>query len=207
MASLPTTKELNSAFSNEPFIIKRISERPSVKGMKFPILGIKGDSEEEFKTYGKFKKSEQRFDYFKEKVTPNSRFEVLVSDDSPIHVQKKINRTPFDVDLKRWKHLDGATDICKKINQRYSPEFYLISIIEANGDLYLESIDRKGDLTPSQEFALYESAYSKYYSSKLPTWFKTQAFNDYVKPYYVKKHYDSLLFKPTGTINYERYLS
>lgn len=203
---LPSSREILDIFKEEPFVIKKVTDRPLVKKMSFPIIGVKGESEEEFKTYGKFKKSERQFDFFKEKVLPNSRFEVLASGKNPLHVHKKINRTPFDVDIKRWDHLDSVKDICSKVSEACSPEFYIISLIESGGKLYLESINRDQDLTPPQEFSLYEAAYSKYYGSSLPIWFKKKAFEDHVKPYYIKKYYDSLLFKPTGVIDYKKYV-
>ena len=204
---LPNHKEISSVFKEEPFIPKLNIDRQLVKKMKFPIIGITDDSEEEFKTYGKFKKSTSTFNHFKEKLTPSSRFEILVSGDSPIHVQKKINAVPFDIDMNRWKHLGEVEDICKKINLKYSPEFYNITLLESDGKLYLSSIDRDSDLTPSQEAKLYESAYESYYQSKLPSWFKKKLFEDHVKPYYIKKYYDSLLFKPSGVIDYGKYIN
>jgi hypothetical protein len=204
--SIPTKSEISKAFQEEEFIPRIQSDRSIVKKMKFPIIAFNNDSEEEFKTYGKFKKSENFFNGFKEKIVPTSRFEVLVSDSEPIHVQKKINNTSFDVDLNRWKHLGEAQNISKKIDSKYSPEFYLVTLLESNGKLYLDSITRDTPLTPTQSVSLYESAYKKYYAAHLPSWFKKKMFEDHVKPYYSKKYYDSLLFKPTGVINYEKYL-
>jgi hypothetical protein len=204
--TIPSKFEITQAFNDEDFIPKKINDRSLVKKMKFPIIGVKGDTEEEFKTYGKFKKTERFFDHFKEKLVPSSRFEVLVSDDEPIHVHKKINKTPFDVDLNRWKNLEECKKICKKINSKYSPEFYIITLLESNDALYLDSITRNTRLTPPQSLKLYESAYEKYYSSQIPFWVKRKMFESHVKPYFVKKYYDSLLFKPTGTIDYKKYL-
>jgi hypothetical protein len=206
-SNLPTSTELRKEFREEPFIPTIIQDRSMVKKMKFPIIGVKDDTEEEFKTYGKFKKSTIPFNHFKEKLVPVSRFEILVSGDTPIHVQKKINSTPFDIDMNRWKHLGEATNICTKINSSYSPEFYSITLVEANGALYLESVNRDSEFTPSQEVKLYESAYANYYKSTLPGWFRKKMFEDHVKPYYIKKYYDSLLFKPSGVIDYSKYIN
>jgi hypothetical protein len=81
-----------------------------------------------------------------------------------------------------------------------------VALLEANGKLYLDSITRNIQLTPVQSVKLYEAAYQKYYESSLPSWFRKKAFEDHVKPYYIKKYYDSLLFKPTGIIDYKKYL-
>lgn len=204
--NIPNKTELSSAFQEEDFIPKIIKDRSSIKKMKFPIVGVSGEEEEEFKTYGQFKKSEKFFDHFKEKLVPTSRFEILTVDGRPIHAQKKIVNTSFDVDLNRWKHLGEAENICKKIHSKYSPDFYVVTVLEANGNLYLDSITRNTNLTPSQGVKLYESAYQKYYETDLPSWFRKKTFEDHVKPYYVKKYYDSLLFKPTGVIDYKKYL-
>lgn len=203
---VPTKSDLSSAFREEEFIPKLVNDRSLVKKMNFPVIGISGEEEEEFKTYGKFKKSERFFDHFKEKVVPNSRFEVLVIEDRPIHIHKKINNTPFDIDMIRWKHLDEAEKICQKVYSKYSPDFYVISLLEAKGKIYLDSVTRKVNLTPVQSVRLYEEAYRKYYESSLPNWFRKKAFDDHIKPYYIKKYYDSLLMKPTGTIDYKKYL-
>lgn len=206
-SKIPTNSELNSEFKEEDFIPKIISDRSLVKKMKFPIFAKSENGLDEFKTYGKFKKSENQYSSFQEKKTPSSRFEVLVSGESPIHVQKKINKTPFDIDLNRWKHLGEASNICKKINDKWSPEFYIINLLEADGKLYLESINRSSDLTPTQGVKLYESAYEDYYCSKLPSWFKTKMFDDHIKPYYKQKYYDSLLLNPSGVIDYKKYIN
>lgn len=204
--TLPHRKELVDAFKEEEFIPKIIKDRSLVKKMNFPIVGVFGENEEEFKTFGKFKKSETFFNHFKEKLVPTSRFEILVTKDEPIHVQKKINNTSFDVDLDRWKHLGEASNICNKIHSKYSPDFYIVNLLEANGQLYLESVNQDAQLTPSQGIKLYESAYQNYYQAGLPSWFKRKIFEDHVKPYYAKKYYDSLLFKPSGTIDYSKYI-
>jgi hypothetical protein len=204
--SLPTKNELNSEFKGTQFIPNIVTDRLNIKKMKFPIIAKSDDSEEEFKTYGKFKKSEGSFNSFQEKLIPTSRFEILVSGDSPIHVQKKVNQTPFDIDMNRWKHLGEASEICKKINSKWSPEYYTISLTESDGKLYLESIGRSSTLTPAQGVKLYESAYEDYYSANLPSWIKKKLFTDHVKPYYKQKYYDSLLLKPSGVIDYSKYI-
>lgn len=204
--NIPNKEELSAAFREEEFIPKIINDRSSLKKTKFPIIGVSGEDEEEFKTYGQFKKSEKFFDHFKEKLTPTSRFEILTVDGRPIHAQKKIINTSFDIDLNRWKHLGEAENICKKIDSKYSPEFYVVTVLECNNKLYLDSITRNINLTPSQGVKLYESAYQKYYETSLPSWFRKKIFEDHVKPYYIKKYYDSLLFKPTSVIDYKKYL-
>ena len=205
-STLPTREDIQKKFKGESFLPNRVSNRELVKKMKFPIIGVIDGQEEEFKTYNKFKKSETFFNYFKEKLVPVSRIEVLVSNDEPLHAHKKINNTPFDINLSRWKYLDQVEEMCKKINLEYGPQYYIINLLESNNKLFLESITRNTKLTPTQSTKLYESAYLNYYASQLPSWFKQKIFEDHIKPYYIKKYYDSLLLKPTGTIDYSKYL-
>jgi hypothetical protein len=203
---LPSQSKLSSEFKGETFVPKSISDRSLVKKMKFPITGINRTGSTDFKTYGKFKKSEDHFDEFREKLIPKSRYEILVSGEEPIHVHKTINKIPFDVDLIKFKYLDEATSICKKINERYSPDFYVISLLEAGDQVYLESVSRDVRLTPAQGIKMYEAAYEKHYDSKIPNWFRQSLFENHVRPYYKKRYYDYLLLKPKGVIEFEKYL-
>jgi hypothetical protein len=203
---LPDTRKLRSDFRTTEFIPSSIKDRSLVKKMKFPITGINKNGETDFKTYGKFKKSEDRFDEFQEKIVPLSRFEILAVGGRPLHAQKRVNKIPFDVDLSRFKYLDESLKICKKINEKYRPDFYLISLLESGGKVYLESVSRDCPLTPSQGLRMYEAAYENHYNSKIPNWFKKEMFDSHVKPYYKKRYYDSLLLKPTGIIDLEKYL-
>ena len=203
---IPNQRDMLDRFSEESFVPKSISDRSLVKKMKFPITGLNQTGKTDFKTYGKFKKSEERFDRFYEKPTPTSKFEVLVNGKDPIHLHKKINKIPFDVDLKTFKHRDVLESMCDKINEEFKPEFYSINLLEANGQLFLDSISRNSNLTPAQAVKMYESAYEKHYDSSLPNWFKWSLFENHVKPYYKRRYYDSLLLKPTGVIDYQKYL-
>ena len=205
-SNIPKGSEIKNKFKGEPFIASEVTDRLKIKKMKFPIIAFSANGSDEFKTYGKFKKSEIPYNSFQEKIIPNSRFEVLVSGKTPIHAQKKINNLPFDLDMVRWPHLDEVINICEKINSEWSPEYYVMKLMEANGKIYLDSISRSTDLTPSQGVKLYESAYEDHYQSKLPSWFKTKLFDDHVKPYYKQRYYDSLLLKPKGTIDFKKYI-
>lgn len=203
---LPNIHRATSEFRNEKFVPKSVRDRSLVKKMKFPIVGINGKGATEFKTYGKFKKSEDQFDEFQEKIIPTSRFEILVNGDTPIHAQKKVNKIPFDIDFDRFKHASEIVNICNKINSKYSPDFYVVTLLEAGGNVYLESMSRDSKLTPSQGMKMYESAYERHYNTRLPNWFKKEMFDSHVKPYYKKRYYDSLLLKPSGVIQFEKYL-
>lgn len=204
---LPDSRQVRQDFKDSSFFPQTVRDRSLVKKMKFPIVGINREGETDFKTYGKFKKSEARFDEFQEKLTPLARFEILAAEDRPLHAQKKINGIPFDVSVSTFKYLDEAVEICKRINEKYRPDFYLVSLLESNGKVYLESVSRDCSLTPSQGIKMYEAAYEKHYNSKIPNWFRKEMFDSHVKPYYKKRYYDSLLLKPTGIISLEKYSS
>ena len=205
-SELPSDSTLLNDFKNENFIPKSTTNRREVKGLKFPITGISDSFKEDFKTYGKFRKSEKNFSKFQEKILPNTRFDVLAFKNSPIHIQERINGLGFDVDSSRFEHLDTIKNIVEKVSKKYSPEFYQICLLEANGKLYLESITRSSNLSPSQSAKMYESAYENHYASKLPNWFKNSIFEKYVRPYYKARAYDSLLIKPKNSIDFKKYL-
>lgn len=202
--NLPTFEEVCTNFSNESFIPKTVTDRASVKSLKFPIVGVGNDSKE-FKTYGKFKKSEMNFSKFREKIVPTTRFDVIAFKDETIHIQERINTLGFDVDSSRFKHNDSIDSIISKISESYPIDFYHVSLLESKGNLYLESITNSLALSPSQSIKMYETAYRKCYDSALPNWFKKQLFETYVQPYYKNRYFDSLLIKPKYSINFEKY--
>jgi hypothetical protein len=204
--ALPNISEMTDHFSGKSFIPKSVTDRSLVKKMKFPIIAKHGSHQEEFKTFGKFKKSNTKFESFQEKPIASARFEVLAFNNKPLHIEKKINQFPFDVDISRFNHLAQVKDICEAINSKYEPQFYIISLIEKNNNLFLESITRSSKLSPVQSVKMYEAAYTDYYKSPLPSWYKNKLMNEHVAPYYKKKYYDSLLIKPAGVIDYSKYV-
>lgn len=206
VSKLPSDLELSNDFKSESFVPRSTEDRREVKGLKFPITGISDNFKEDFKTYGKFKKSERQFSKFQEKILPNTRFDVLAFKKSPIHVQERINGIGFDVDMSRFNYLDSVKEIIEKLCAKYSPEFYQIGLLEAGEKLYLESITCSSNLSPSQSAKMYEAAYENSYVSKLPNWFKNSIFEKYVRPYYKKRAYDALLIKPKNSIDFKKYL-
>lgn len=205
-SQLPTFSKVEEALGHTQFFPKKITERQLVKKMKFPIIAKVGDHQEEFKTYGKFKKSNLQFESFTEKPVPTSRFEVLAFGKSPLHIEKKINQFPFDVDTSRFKHLAKIEELCQKLDKEFSPQFYKVSLIEKGDSIFLESISREGKLSPVQAVKMYEAAYSDHYRAALPAWYRRSLMENHVIPYYQKKHFDALLIKPTGVIDYSKYL-
>jgi len=205
-SSFPTFEEICDSFSNESFIPRTISNRDGVKRLKFPIIGITKDSSEEFKTYGKFKKSEKNFSKFREKVTPQTRYDVIAFKSEPLHLQERINHIGFDANLSNFKHLDQVNSIIEKVNQRYPVDFYHCSLIESDGRLYLEAVGTSLSLSPSQSVKMYEKAYENFYEFSLPNWFKNQLFENHIKPYYRSRYYDALLIKPKSAINFKKYI-
>lgn len=201
---LPSSEEVYSRFEGERFIPRSTKNRAEVKGLKFPITAH-GESDDEFKTYGKFRKSEKSFSKFREKVVPRSKFDVIAFKSEPIHVQEKINSLGFDVDLRTFEYADQVENIVSEIAREYSPDFFHLSLLEAGGKLYFNKIGTSLNLSPSQSIKMYERAYENYYVSKLPSWFKKSAFETYVKPYYEKRHLDAALIKPKYAIDFKKY--
>jgi hypothetical protein len=204
---LPSSQEILTRFKDEKFVPRSTSERSKIKELKFPIIGSTSTDSHEFKTYGKFKKSEKEFDRFSEKITPRTRFDVLVFREKPIHVEEKINKLGFDVYLRDFEYISEIEAISEKIKKEYSPDFYRIRLLEANDSLYLESVDCSSELSPSQGLKMYETAYEDAYVSKLPNWFRAALFEKHVAPYYKKRAYDSLLIKPKHSIDFKKYLN
>lgn len=203
---IPTISKVYDKLSGNKFFPNETSERGLVKKLKFPIVGVSESGEEEFKTYGKFKKSEKYFNKFREKLVPATRFDIISFKKEPIHIQERINGLGFDVDLNRFKYLNETEDLLNNLGSNFDLDFYHISLIESSGKVYLENIGRSLKLSPSQALKLYETAYSDHYEVSLPGWFKKSAFDTHVKPYYQKRYYDSLLIKPKNSIDFKKYV-
>jgi len=204
---MPEYEEVADAFKEEPFIPKTVSSRNAVSGLTFPITGISGSDREDFKTLGKFKKSEKTFDKFREKLVPLTRFSVLAFKGEPIHIQEKINKAGFDIDPERFKYQESISDALKKIHAKYPTDFQNFDFIDVGGGrAYLESFDSNSKLTPSQLVKMYESVYENYYETRLPSWFKNQLFEKYVKPYLATKYFDSMLLKPKNSMDFKKFI-
>lgn len=204
---LPNAKEIVSRLRDSEFLPKSTKERSKVKGLKFPIVCSTGEEQEEFKTYGKFKKSEKYFTDFREKVIPRTKFDILAFKDSPIHIEEKINGLGFDVNPKEFEFYQESESIIKRINEMCSPDFYQIRLLESDGKIYFDSITTSSDLSPSQSLKMYETAYESAYSTKLPHWFKQNLFESHITPYYRKRAYDSMLIKPKHSIDFKKFLA
>lgn len=203
---LPHADKIHSDLEGASFLPKSTKDRSKVKGLQFPIVGVNGQEKKEFKTYGKFKKSEEAFPLFREKIVPVTRFNVIAFKAEPLHIQEKIRTIGFDIDSNRFSHADQLKEIVEKLNETYPLDFYHLSLLESGDRLYFEDLDASTDLSPSQSIKMYEKAYESFYEAKLPEWFKNQLFEKYVKPYYKSRHYDSLLIKPKHSIDFKKYL-
>lgn len=202
---LPENEEIYESFKEEEFIPKTISDRNGVKKLKFPILAL-GKENEEFKTYGKFKKSEKKFSKFREKIVPTSRFDVIGFKNSPIHLQEKQNSIGFDVDLNTFRYVDQVEKIINHLSENHSLDFFHLSLLELNGKIYFDKIDTSLNLSPTQSIKMYETAYEDHYVSRLPAWFKKEVFEKHIKPYYQKRVLDAALIKPKYAIDFKKTL-
>jgi len=185
---------------------KYVTDRSQVKKMKFPIIAVDSEGEEEFKTVGKFKKSERAFSKFKSKPVIRTRFNVICHRDEPIHLQEKINGIGFDINLNSFNNHEKITSIVEKLGKMIPLDFYQATIIESDGEYYLESLDNSSELSPSQTLSIYERAYETHYARKIPKAIQTKLFETHVKKYYQKRYYDSLLIKPKNSIDFKKYV-
>ena len=185
---------------------KYVTDRSLVKKMKFPIVAISSDEEEEFKTLGRFKKSEKNFSKFTSKPVIKTRFNVLCNKNEPIHLQEKINGMGFDIDMASFNKYENISKIIEKLGEIIPLDFYQATIAETSDSYYLESLDNSSKLSPSQSLALYERAYESHYARKIPNQIKTKLFEAHVKRYYQQRYYDSLLVKPKNSIDFKKYM-
>lgn len=204
-SSIPGVEDVYSKFEGEDFIPRSTDDRAKVKSLKFPIVGV-GKDHEEFRSYGKFRKSEKNFHKFREKITPTTRFDVISFKSRPLHIQERVNSLGFDVSPTMFRHGENIERILEKVSKSYPLDFYRAIIAEANGKLYLEKLDTASKLSPSQSIKMYEAAYEDYYHAKLPNWFKNQLFETYIKPYYKTRYRDAALLKPKHAIDFKKYL-
>jgi hypothetical protein len=202
---LPMFKQVAHDFEGADFLPKSTRSRAEVKGLTFPIVGHHQEDTIDLKTYGKFKKSERDFDKFSEKITPVTRFDVIAFRKDPIHLQERVNQMGFDIDPNRFLAIPQIEKCLISIAEKYSPDFYRATFIDDGKKLYLESLSTSAKLTPSQLVKIYEKAYESHYEVTLPTWFKKQLFESYVKPYYSAKYLDAQLLKPKNSIDFKKY--
>jgi len=207
VTSVPELEDVFDLFENESFIPKSLSDRKSVKSLKFPIVGINNSKTEVFKTYHKFKKSKNMFNKFRQKPTAISRFDALVFNRKPIHIQEKINNIGFDSELNSFAFLNEFEEIIEKVCNKLTSDLFSITLVKAKDDnIYLESISQSGKLTPTQRVKIYESVYEYHYNRRLPVWFKKQLFENNVKGSYRTMYHNSLLLKPKYSLDFKKYL-
>lgn len=192
----PTFDKILNIFENSKWMTTRIKDRSKVKSLNFPIIAHKGNTSEEFKTFGKFKKSNIFFDSFQEKVIPSCSFELIVSKNKPIHIQEKINGIGFDIPISSFKYFSEASLISKKIYENFRLDFYKIDLLEKNNQVYLGNVSNSSKLEASQLIKLYEVAYENHYETLLPKWFKDQINEKLLTPSLKRKYYDFLLLSP-----------
>lgn len=200
---LQDPNEIIKAMRGEEFMPKSVESRHGVKSLKFPIIGTDGEESQEYKTYHKFKSSEKTFPIYQEKVSPKNSYEVVVLDEKPIHILKRVNGIDFDADMARFKWKDQLNNIITKVKELSESNVFIIHVADNGNQLFLEKICQGGKLNDAQSVKLYEKLYESHYATQLPVWFKKHVKEKYLTPHYKKRHYDSLLIKPKGIINYE----
>ncbi len=164
-----------SKFIGESFIPKTIKNRNGVKKLKFPIVATrKNGNETTYKTYNKFKRSENDYTSFQEKIIPTVTYEALLFKNEPVHLTETVDNTSKEIkissDIKK-----KLTRISKKIQEKYNIDALSIKLNEnAKGSLFLKDLNKCNNLTKSQANNLYIAIYEDYYNHRLPSWFKNK---------------------------------
>jgi hypothetical protein len=199
---LPTLNQLYSDLSSESFVPKSVMDRSLVKKMNFPIVAMNETETEEFKTYGKYKKSKKNWLTFTEKLKPQVRMKALAFRDKLIHLEEKVGGFIFDV-----RPTYDASDISKILESIYNvscPDFYEIDVELTESGWKLCGIGHSDELNPLKQLKIYECAYRDAYSFSLPNWFKSQIRKEHLKPYYSGKILEERVVKPKYSIDYKK---
>ena len=164
-----------SKFIGESFIPKTIKNRNGVKKLKFPIVATKKDGGETiYETYNKFKRSENNYSSFQEKIIPKTTYEALFFKNKPIHLIEKNNDSSNEIKLSK-DIKKKLSKISNKIQEKYKFDASYIRVNENTlGSLFLEDFGKCNSLTESQANNLYIEIYEDYYDHKLPDWFKNK---------------------------------
>ena len=198
---LPSLKQVYSTFSGSPFIPKVVTDRSLVKKMNFPIVAFNEEIEEDFKTYGKYKKSKTNWSNFREKPVSDLKVRALAFKDRLVHLEEMVGGFTFDIS-PNFK-ADGIKNILSELNSEYCPDFYEVDLENTSNGWKLTGIGTNATISPIKQVKMYETAYHDAYAFKLPNWFKSKLMKDYVKPYYSSKVLESNVVKPKHSIDYK----
>jgi len=167
-------KNILEKFIGENFIPKTIKNRNKVKGLKFPIVAKNKNESNTYSSYHMFKKSENDYNSYQEKVIPKTKYEVLMFKDNPVCMYEKVN--------DKYYHKNISSSLSKKIKsisnkimESHGLDVYYMKIYESmKGNHYLSGVNRCDNLNKRQSGLLYIKLYEDHYQYPIPTWFKNK---------------------------------
>lgn len=163
-----------SKFIKESFIPKSTSNRKTVKSLSFPIIASGNGKSTIYETYGKFKKSENVYSSYREKIIPKTKYDVILLKNKPISICENINGKLINKKMNSSFN-KSLSKISDKILEKYKLDTFYIRVNETvDGKIYLNKINKITKLNETQSNKLYISLYESYYGHSLPQWFKNK---------------------------------
>ena len=161
-------------YVGESFIPKIVTNRNNVKRLKFPIVATGKHGSNTYNSLYKFKKSENSYNKFQEKIIPKTRYKVLMFNNDLVSVHENINSQNFErVPSKKLNR--AIKNISNKVSESHKFDAYYLTIYESDsGKFYLNSIDKCNNLDEKQSYQLYIKVYEHHYGYNIPTWFKNK---------------------------------
>jgi len=158
----------------ESFVPKTVKDRNNVKRLKFPIVASGKNGSNTYNSLYMFKKSENDYNSYQEKIVPKTRYEVLMFKNEAVSVYEKINDNRYE--RNATKDLDKAIkNITGKISESHGLDAYYLTIYESiGGKYYLNKVSKCSSMNEKQANQLYIKIYEDYYGYDLPNWFKNK---------------------------------
>ena len=161
-------------FIGENFMPKTVKDRNNVKRLNFPIIANGKNGSNTYKSLYMFKKSENDYDSFQEKIIPKTKYDILMFREKPICVYEKINDTYRDKEVSRDLY-EKIVGISSKIMESHGLDVYHMKIYESTQKkYYLKGINKCKDLDEKQANLLYIELYEDHYGYPIPTWYKNK---------------------------------
>jgi hypothetical protein len=161
-------------FVSENFIPKTVKDRNNVRRLNFPIIATGKNGSNTYRSFHMFKKSENEYDSFQEKIIPKTKYEVLMFRDKPICAYEKVNDTYKDKNIPSdlYKKIVG---ISSRIMESHGLDVYHMKIYESTQKkYYLRGVHKCKDLDEKQANLLYIELYEDHYGYSIPTWYKNK---------------------------------
>ena len=180
---------------NHPLFLKKETNRKNIKNLTFPVYAILDEGKHLLQTYNKFKKFEEKCNYFVESPLAKTRYDILFFRKKPIQISEKVNGLDFEVSPYYFKYLNEAIEISNIVFEKFKPDFYITTIIETKSGLKVESISQDKKLTPYQLIKMYEETYQNHYSEKISYSSLSKIYEELVKPHHNQRILDAKLLK------------